>query len=108
MHWISIQPVLNDLMFPSKFYGIAAAGRPILALTGKEGEIARLVRDHDCGLAIEPGDVTETADAIALLARDRARCEKMGSNARAMLDSKFTRRRALEQWKKLLDHLPPA
>jgi glycosyltransferase involved in cell wall biosynthesis len=106
VHWISLQPALSDLMFPSKFYGIAAAGRPILALTGKQGEIARLVRDHDCGFAINPGDVTATADAIALLVQDRAHCEKMGLNARAMLDSKFTRRRALEQWKSLLDHLP--
>ena len=106
VHWISLQPALSDLMFPSKFYGIAAAGRPILALTGKEGEIARLVRDHDCGFAFEPGDITATADAIALLAQNRARCEKMGFNARAMLDSKFTRRRAIEQWRNLLDHLP--
>jgi colanic acid biosynthesis glycosyl transferase WcaI len=103
VHWISLQPALSGLMFPSKFYGIAAAGRPILALTGRTGEIAGYVRDHDCGFAIEPGDSVATADAIALLAHDRARCEKMGSNARAMLDSKFTRRRALDQWKDLLD-----
>lgn len=105
LHWISLQPTLSDLLFPSKFYGVAAAGRPILALTGKQGEIARLVRDHDCGFAIEPGDITATADAIALLAKDGARCQKMGLNARAMLDSQFTRRRALQQWKNLLDHL---
>ena len=107
-HWVSLQPAVRDLMFPSKLYGIAAAGRPILALTGKKGEIAQLMRDHDCGFAIEPGDSTATADAIALLAQDRARCEKMGLNARAMLDLKFTRRRALEQWKNLLDNLVPA
>jgi glycosyltransferase involved in cell wall biosynthesis len=108
MHWISQQPVLSDLMFPSKFYGIAAAGRPILALTGKKGEIARLVRDHVCGFAIEPGDKTAAIVAIELLVQDRARCEKMGSNARAMLEAKFTRRRALEQWANLFDRLLPA
>jgi glycosyltransferase involved in cell wall biosynthesis len=108
LHWISLQPALSDLLFPSKFYGIAAAGRPMLALMGKDGEIARLVRDYDCGFAIEPGDINATADAIALLAKDDARCEKMGMNARAMLESKFTRRRGLEQWKNMLDRLSAA
>jgi glycosyltransferase involved in cell wall biosynthesis len=108
VHWISLQPVLSDLMFPSKFYGIAAAGRPILVLTGKKGEIAQFVRNHDCGFAIEPGDSATTADAIALLAQNPARCGKMGLNARAMLDAKFTRRQALEQWKNLLDRVAPA
>jgi glycosyltransferase involved in cell wall biosynthesis len=103
IHWISLQPALNHLMFPSKFYGIAAVGRPMLAITGKQGEIADLVRAYDCGFAIEPGDVTAAADAIALLAQDHARREKMGLNARAMLDSQFTRRRSLAQWKELLD-----
>ncbi|MFZ0846192.1 MAG: glycosyltransferase family 4 protein [Pseudolabrys sp.] len=105
LHWISLQPALSDLLFPSKFYGIAAAGRPMLALTGSDGEIARLVRDHDCGVAMEPGDIEGAANAIASLAQDRTRREKMGINARAMLDSKFTRRHAFEQWKNLFERL---
>ena len=107
VHWISLQMELGDLMFPSKFYGIAAAGRSILAITGNTGEIADLVRAHDCGFAIEPGDTAATAEAIAALARNRTRCQAMGHNARTMLDEKFTRRRQMDRWTKLFDRLIP-
>jgi colanic acid biosynthesis glycosyl transferase WcaI len=43
-HWISLKPQLEGLIVPSKFYGIAAAGRPIIAITAKDGEIAHLQR----------------------------------------------------------------
>jgi glycosyl transferase family 1 len=43
VHWISLKPQLEGLIVPSKFYGIAAAGRPIIAIAAKDGEIARLI-----------------------------------------------------------------
>jgi hypothetical protein len=43
-HWISLKPQLEGLMVSSKFYGIAAAGRPNIAITAKDGEIAHLQR----------------------------------------------------------------
>jgi colanic acid biosynthesis glycosyl transferase WcaI len=30
LHWLSLRPALEGLIVPSKFYGIAAAGRPTL------------------------------------------------------------------------------
>src|SRR5262249_16530540 len=56
VHWISLRPELEGLLFPSKIYGIAAAGRPIIAVTAKNGEIAGLVRAFDCGIVVEPGN----------------------------------------------------
>src|SRR3954453_3798908 len=61
LHWISLKPSLEGLIVPSKFYGIAAAGRPIIAITAQNGEIARLVREHNCGLIIAPGQVDTLA-----------------------------------------------
>jgi colanic acid biosynthesis glycosyl transferase WcaI len=56
VHWISLKPQLEGLILPSKFYGIAAAGRPIIAITAKDGEIAELIEQHACGIIIAPGD----------------------------------------------------
>jgi hypothetical protein len=56
LHWLSLKPELEGLIVPSKFYGIAAAGEPIIAITAADGEIAKLVRNHHCGRVIEPGD----------------------------------------------------
>lgn len=46
VHWISLRPELERLVVPSKFYGVAAAGRPVIAITAKDGEIAQRVEQH--------------------------------------------------------------
>src|SRR5262249_3660442 len=56
VHWISLRPELEGLIVPSKVYGIAAAGRPIIAITAKNGEIANLVPEFDCGVVVEPAN----------------------------------------------------
>lgn len=45
-HWVSLRPALEGLIVPSKFYAIAAAGKPMLMIGDPEGEIGRLIRQH--------------------------------------------------------------
>jgi len=105
IHWISLKPEVEGLIVPSKFYGIAAAGRPIIAITAKDGEIARLVKAENCGVIVEPGDSNALADAIIHLSTDAKATAEMGWRARAMLDAKFTRRRAFARWKDVLERI---
>ncbi|HEV2630172.1 MAG TPA: glycosyltransferase family 4 protein [Pseudolabrys sp.] len=107
VHWISMHPPLEGLIFPSKFYGIAAAGRPLIALTGGRGEIAELVRRHDCGVVVEPGDADGFARTLTKLADDPALCTTMGARARAMLEQQFSRQHAIAAWEALLKTLAP-
>ena len=103
IHWISLRPELEGLIVPSKLYGIAAAGRPIIAITARDGEIAQLVRQHNCGLVIEPGHADELAAVLARLSSDPSSLSTMGARARLMLDTHFTRRQAFDRWRNLLD-----
>jgi colanic acid biosynthesis glycosyl transferase WcaI len=103
IHWISLRPEVEGLVVPSKFYGIACAGRPVIAITARDGEIARLVEQHACGLVIEPDRAQAMAEALTLLAADDARTTAMG--ARAKLEAQFTRRQAFERWRQLLDQV---
>ena len=105
LHWLSLKPALEGLIVPSKFYGIAAAGRPTLAITSLDGEIAKLVREFDCGLVIEPGNSEVLAVTIRQLADSPERLERMGRNARAMLDAHFTRDQAYGRWRAVLDEV---
>jgi glycosyltransferase involved in cell wall biosynthesis len=105
LHWLSLKPELEGLIVPSKFYGIAAAGRPIIAITAADGEIANLVRDNHCGRVIEPGESEKLAATILELLKDPDQLATMGRNARAMLDSQFTRRAALKRWCDVLDEV---
>jgi len=103
MHWLSLNPKLEGLIVPSKFYGIAAAGRPMIVIADSRGELARLVQDHGCGIVIEPGDADALASAVSHFSRAPELVADMGVRARAMLDARFTRRKQFERWRKLLD-----
>ena len=102
VHWLSLPPELEGLIVPSKFYGIAAAGRPIIAISAKDGELALTIEQHQCGLVVEPGDVDALERAIILLSTDVKRRAEMGTSARAMLDAHFTSKQAFGRWRDVL------
>jgi colanic acid biosynthesis glycosyl transferase WcaI len=105
VHWISLKPELEGLIVPSKIYGIAAVGRPIFAICAKDGEISRLVEQHQCGVVIAPADADALVKSILRLAKNVPLRTKMGQQARAMLDSNFSRQQALRRWQSLLRDL---
>jgi glycosyltransferase involved in cell wall biosynthesis len=105
VHWISLRPELEGLIVPSKFYGIAAAGRPMIAITAKDGEVARLIEQHHCGIVVEPGDVGALERALILLSTDVECRGAMGTSARAMLDAHFTSRQAFGRWRDVLGNV---
>jgi glycosyltransferase involved in cell wall biosynthesis len=104
-HWLSLNPKLEGLIVPSKFYGIAAAGKPIVVIADHNGEIARLVQRHGCGMVIAPGDADALVGALRLLSKAPETASEMGRRARTMLDAHFTRQKALQRWRGLLDQL---
>ena len=92
-------------MVPSKFYGIAAAGKPIVVIGDPNGELARLVQRNDCGFAIAPGDSEALTATLRQLLDTPQTVSEMGARARQMLDAHFTRRQGLARWRRLLDQL---
>lgn len=105
VHWLSLEPRLEGLIVPSKFYGIAAAARPTIAVGDLDGEIARLVQHHACGIGITRGDGRGMADAILSLYNDAEQRRLMGQNARKMIDEHAGRGRSLQAWESLLGGL---
>jgi glycosyltransferase involved in cell wall biosynthesis len=106
-HWLSVNPKLEGLIVPSKFYGIAAAGKPIIVIGDKDGEAARLVEQHGCGVVIVPGDADALVGTLRLWLRNPEQVAAIGSRARQMLDARFTRQHGLARWRDLLDSLAP-
>ena len=64
---------------PNKLYEALAAGRAMLA--GDFGEIARVVREYDCGVLVENVTLPNVAEALSILS-DRRRLATMQANAR--------------------------
>jgi colanic acid biosynthesis glycosyl transferase WcaI len=104
-HWLSLNPKLEGLIVPSKFYGIAAAGRPIIAIADRQGEVARIVDRHSCGIVIAPGDVGALVSALQRLSREPEMSAEMGQRARQMLEERFSRKQGLASWQALVNRL---
>jgi colanic acid biosynthesis glycosyl transferase WcaI len=102
VHLVSLNPELEGLIVPSKFYGIAAAGRATLFIGAPDGEIARLIDEHACGFSISPGDGKCLAFKILELARDPSHCAKMGERARTAFEKNWTKSRAIDDWQEVL------
>ena len=102
VHLVSLRPVFEGLVVPSKFYGIAAAGRPCVFIGDADGEIAQLLREDDCGLTVPDGDGAALAEAILELRNNTLRAQAMGAAARRMFEARFDLPVALARWDAVL------
>ena len=105
VHWLSLRPELDGFVLPSKFYGIAAAGKPVIAVTTPASAFGRMIVTAECGYAIAPGDSAGLAGAILALAEDDDIRRAMGANARHLLETRFTKREALARWRAALSEI---
>jgi len=105
-HLVTLRSAYAQLVYPSKLAGVLAAGRPVLFVGPPEGEIARLVREHDCGCAVAPGDAPALAASIRRLAADASLRKNQGNQGRALYEQRFTGDAALAGWDRLLRGLP--
>jgi colanic acid biosynthesis glycosyl transferase WcaI len=107
VHVISLRPNLEGLIVPSKFYGVAAAGRPVIHVGDPDGEIARILHREQCGWAFGIGEVAPLAQCILRLAQEPEEVETAGRQARDAFDRKYARSHALRTWRELLDSVSP-
>ena len=87
---------------PSKFYGIAAAGRPTIFIGAEHGEIGRILEENGCGFTVSPGDGEALTERILALAGDRDICASLGARARIAFERQWDKDKALVEWEALL------
>jgi glycosyltransferase involved in cell wall biosynthesis len=102
VHLVSLHPSLEGLIVPSKFYGVLAVGRPVIYIGARDGDLARLILEHDLGIVVAPGGSEALALAIAELAADPSRAVAMGARGRALYESRFAPPIALAAWEQIL------
>lgn len=98
VHYVSLRSCFDGLVLPSKLYGIAAAGRPVLFCGKVDGEAASLLARHGCGLAVAEGDVDGLVGAIRQLRDDAGSRVRLGHAALELLATQGSREEALRRW----------
>jgi colanic acid biosynthesis glycosyl transferase WcaI len=102
---VILDPRLEGLIVPSKFYAIAAAGRPVIFIGDQRGEIAELVDEAGCGVVVTSGDISGLVDSILKLAAAPELRGNMGARARMTFERKWDRSIALAKWKEVVDEV---
>jgi glycosyltransferase involved in cell wall biosynthesis len=102
LHLISLRPELERSIVPSKLYGVLAAGRPGLFIGAEDGEVASVLAAGGCGLAVAIGEGAALARLIAELADAPDVVVRMGANARAAYEARYTREHGIATWRALL------
>jgi glycosyltransferase involved in cell wall biosynthesis len=103
VHLITLQAQMEGLIVPSKFYGVAAAGKPCIFIGAQNGEIAAIIKEAACGFSVQTGNAEELVQTVRRLASDPALCNTLGNNARKVFEQRFEQRLALHAWSELLD-----
>ncbi len=74
---------------PNKFFDYIAASLPVI--TNYPGWLAEMIEEYECGIAVPPQGPSAFADALQVLADNRATARTMGLRARALAEERFSR-----------------
>lgn len=101
LHLVSLKPGMEDLVAPSKIYGVLAVGRPV-AFVGERAGIAQWIEKEAIGIAIASGGGQDLAEQIQKLAGNTEKQREYRENARNVFENRYTRALAVTRWKNLL------
>lgn len=105
IHLVTLKPGVPGLLVPSKIYGILAAGRPTLYVGPAEGEVYDILRAGQCGTRVANGDAVALAGTIEGYRDSDALRQAEGSRARELFLRRYTKRRAMAQFRAILQSL---
>ncbi|KLI63732.1 glycosyltransferase family 4 protein [Aurantiacibacter marinus] len=98
VHWVSLLPDLEGLIVPSKFYGAAASGRPVIFIGSHSGELGSIVPERNCGAVVDVGAFERLADLLRGYADNPANRLHQGRNARELVEGGFNRAAVFAKW----------
>jgi colanic acid biosynthesis glycosyl transferase WcaI len=102
VHFVTLRPGCETLVFPSKLHGIAAVGRPVLFVGPRDCALAQLVAGHGMGAVFFRDETALLAEAIRSLPGDPARQRAWSEAAEKFHRETGGVERAVADWRKLL------
>jgi glycosyltransferase involved in cell wall biosynthesis len=88
---VALAPGAEGISLPSKTYSMMAVGAALFGLSSAQSGLARVIREHRCGVNVDPGDVEGAVEALRGLIADPARLEALRQAAREAAERFFSR-----------------
>lgn len=93
VHWCVNAKGIKGVSCPSKYYGLAAAGKPVIGVLESGSEVRCLIENTNGGLCCEPGDYDKVEENIRWFIENAENSElkAMGARGRENLEKNLTR-----------------
>lgn len=93
VHWCVNAKGIKSVSCPSKYYGLAAAGKPVIGVLESGSEVRCLIEDTHGGLCCEPGEYDQVEKNIRWFIDNAGSSEikDMGIRSRDNLEKNLTR-----------------
>jgi glycosyltransferase involved in cell wall biosynthesis len=98
----------EKVVTPSKLYSAMQAGQAVIAVAAADSDLAKTVREGDCGWVIEPGDSTALAELLAKLPELREEIRRKQARSLELASGRFSCRVAATKWEALARELMAA
>jgi hypothetical protein len=105
VHIVSMIRAMNGIMVPSKFFGIAAAGRAVIYVGPSESEVAQCIGEAKCGDVIDSTTPDAFEHLLLNLVGDDSRIDALGNAALLASKHSWSSDANLNTWTQLLARL---
>jgi colanic acid biosynthesis glycosyl transferase WcaI len=82
---------LAGFSLPSKLFAAMCAGRPVIGAVDDDSETARIIKNAQCGLCVQPESPAELAEAVLLLKKSPEVTMEMGRKGREYVERNLRR-----------------
>jgi glycosyltransferase involved in cell wall biosynthesis len=100
--FVSLVRGMRGVAMPSRTYNFLAAGKPILALTEENSEVAKVIEEDQVGWVAAPAEPAELLQVIYKIYDQRYLLEEIGKKARKSALDKYSVETAVAKYKKSL------
>lgn len=100
---ISFVKGMSGVSVPCRMYNIMSAGKPILAVSDKESELAQIVEEEHIGWVVKPEMPDLISQAVLKASSNRDLVSQMSLKARALALDKYSLSACQQRYKILVD-----
>ncbi len=100
---ISFIPGMSGLSVPSRMYNILAAGKPIIAVTDPDSELAMLILEENIGWIVAPNNPDELVATILEANKNNDTLIEMGKRCRVIAEKKYSLNVTINAYRNIIE-----
>lgn len=102
---VSLDKRMKAPCLPGKLTNLLAMEQPVIGIVSDEIETANFIKKAECGIVVEPGNITGLKNAILKLKDDSMLREELGKNGRKFFEKNMVLEKNTMDYERIFDKL---